>query len=576
MTQKKDEKQALRVKKSIFTNMVMLPFIPFMLAIGVSFYYFTTALENKTTGSLERVVADHGQMIESFLAERQADLELITRTYNFTSLNNVHTLTTVFENLKHRSAAFVDIGIFDRNGIHVKYCGPYPLKGREYKNERWFKAVMKSGFYISDVFLGYRNVPHFIIAVRQRGKDGDWVLRATIDTLFFDHLVSQVRIGKTGEAYILNQRGIAQTQHRMNGFKIMEQDPDFINFPKPQKDKISFIHTGISGTTYLYAVSQLKNRQWHLVVRQEKKDAYTLLYSAIYLNLLIMITGGAVIIVMAFFISGRISKAIDKLGKEKENLGFQLIRAAQLAEIGEMAAGFAHEINNPLQIIKNEHALITACMSEIAEKQATDTTPQNEEIQESMDQIRLQIERCAEITRAILKFGRENEYRDQLVDPASAIPEIIDMVKKKAGLSSITIKHRIAPEAPFFIGASSQFQQVMLNLLNNAVDAVTELHGSSGGMVEICAQQSEEGELHIQVTDNGIGIDEDNLKKIFSPFFTTKPVGKGTGLGLSVCYGIIESFGGRMSVKSEKNIGTTFTITLPPADRQLTDRQDHY
>ena len=536
---------------------------------GVSFFYFITALENKTISSLERVVEDHCQMIESFLRERQSDLELITRTYSYNQLNDPQTLTAVFENLRYRSGAFVDIGIFNKNGTHVRYCGPYPLKGKEYGDELWFKAVMGRGYYISDIFLGYRNVPHFIIAFRQSGKDGDWVIRATIDTLFFDRLVSQVRIGKTGEAYILNKQGITQTHRRMNGVRIMEPDPDFADFPESGQGIGSFIHTSAAGTTHLYAATRLKNNQWSLVVRQEKKDAYSPLYAAIYISLMIMVAGGAVIIIMAFFITGRISKAIDQLGMEKEHLGHQLIRATQLAEIGEMAAGFAHEINNPLQIIKNEHALITVCMDEALSAPETSPGKFQDEIQESMDQIRLQIERCAEITRAILKFGRENEYQDQPIDPATAIPEIITMVQKKADVNGIEIISGIAPDIPIFMGAPSQFQQVMLNLMNNAMDAVMELHGASGGIIDISAEKSGQGGLNIKISDNGTGISPENLKKIFSPFFTTKPVGKGTGLGLSVCYGIIESFGGRMFVKSEEKIGTTFTIFLPAENKSF-------
>ena len=113
------------------------------------------------------------------------------------------------------------------------------------------------------------------------------------------------------------------------------------------------------------------------------------------------------------------------------------------------------------------------------------------------------------------------------------------------------------------MGDASQFQQVMLNLFNNAMDAIAERHGSAGGVLAISSFQKNETQLSIIIRDNGAGISPDNMDKIFRPFFTTKPVGKGTGLGLSVCYGIIESFGGTMEVVSEANVGTTFVIGLP-------------
>ncbi len=300
-----------------------------------------------------------------------------------------------------------------------------------------------------------------------------------------------------------------------------------------------------------------------LVVRQEKKDAYRFLYTAAYINLIIMIIGLAVIIVAATFITDRILKQIEKLGREKKNLGNQLIRAAQLAEIGEMAAGFAHEINNPLQIIKSEHALIESILEDISGKMDDREKKDMDELEDSLSQIKLQVNRCSEITHAILRFGRKNEISRQTLNPCHIIPEIVHMIEKKAEVNGIEIIQYFSEHTPKFMGDPSQFQQVMLNLFNNAMAAIIERHGSKGGMLKIETGIKDEKSLTIKITDNGTGISEENLSKIFFPFFTTKPVGKGTGLGLSVCYGIIESFGGTMEVKSEDKTGTAFIIILP-------------
>lgn len=557
------KEKGMRVKRTILTNMIIVPFIPFLLAIGVSFYFFTTALENKTVNTLKRIVQDHCGMIESFLIERNSDLELITNTYSFEEINSTEAINTIFENLKDRSSAFVDLGLFDSRGIHIRYSGKYQLKGKVYKDEVWFKKVMQTGYYISDVFLGYRNVPHFIIAVRQDSGDKTWVLRATIDTLFFDTLVSKVRIGRTGEAYILNKNGIAQTLRRSNGTRVLEMDPDYSGFPELQKTTHTFIKADSTKNKYVYATTWLKNGEWLLVVRQEKKDAYKYLYSALYINILIMVLGGAIIIVIALYTTERILKRIEQLGMEKESLGNQLIRATQLAEIGEMAAGFAHEINNPLQIIKSEYTLIETLFDDVFGNDGISKKEEIQDIEESLDQIKLQVNRCSEITHAILKFGRENETKEQLLHPFIIIPEIIKMIEKKAAVSGIEIVKDISEDAPGFMGDPSQFQQVMLNLFNNALDAIEERHGSSGGRLSVAVCRENENKVEIKITDNGSGINPENIEKIFSPFFTTKPVGKGTGLGLSVCYGIIESFGGTMQVKSDQNIGTTFVIRLP-------------
>ncbi len=603
---KKDSVQKARVlhkekenlaKRSILINIIVVPFIPFILALGVSFYYFTTALESKTINGLKRVVEDHRGMIQSFLLERRSDLELLTNTYTYDELNHEATLNNVFQSLQRRSSAFIDLGLFNEQGVHVKYSGSYGLRGKNYKDAPWFMEVMKTGVYISDIFLGYRNVPHFVIAVRQRqniagspdiergmleGQAVDlikeneaWVLRATIDTSYFNTLVSSVRIGKTGEAYIVNKNRIFQTKRRSDGIKIMEKDVDFDSFnikEISQGEILTFIKAIPGQNKYLYAVTNLKNGDWTLVVRQEKKDAYEALHSAFYITLIIMILGGAIIFMMAFYMTERIMKQIDDLSLEKENLGHQLIRAAQLAEIGEMAAGFAHEINNPLQIIKSEHALITMLFTESADKSnagADISIPLEDmkDIKSSLDQVALQVDRCASITQAILKFGRKKDIDVQPLSPHIIIPEIISMVEKKAKVHGIKIEVNLPDDLPDFIADSSQFQQVMLNLFNNAMDAVIEKNGSLGGTLFIEAHKTDDKMLEIKITDNGAGISPENLKKIFSPFFTTKPVGKGTGLGLSVCYGIIQKAGGFMDVKSQLGRGTTFTINLPVPDR---------
>jgi len=552
-----------RIKRAILTNMIIVPFIPFLLAMGVSFYFFTAALENKTTSSLKRIVGDHRDMIESFLMERKSDLELIINTFDFEQINQKESIDRIFENLKNRSGAFVDLGLFDFRGVHVCYSGKYQLKGKDYKEALWFKEVMEKGYYISDIFLGYRNVPHFVIAVKQYTGGKTWVLRATIDTLFFDRLVSKVRIGRTGESYILNRTGIAQTERRSGAVRVMEKDPEYADSFLSESHIHTFIHSDAAKRKYLYATAGLKNRDWLLVVRQEKQDAYTFLYSAFYISLIIMVIGGAVIMIMAVYITEHIVKRIAQLGQEKENLGYQLIRATQLAEIGEMAAGFAHEINNPLQIIKGEHALIKTILEDLSGKIKGEDIDDMNEIAESLDQIKLQVNRCSEITHAILKFGRKNEIKEQVLNPSQIIPDMVHMIEKKAMVSGIEIITQISENSPLFMGDPSQFQQVMLNLLNNAMDAIGERHGSSGGRLKIESSKKDDNSLLIEITDNGVGISPENIEKIFSPFFTTKPVGQGTGLGLSVCYGIIESFGGTMAVTSEQNTGTTFSICLP-------------
>lgn len=139
------------------------------------------------------------------------------------------------------------------------------------------------------------------------------------------------------------------------------------------------------------------------------------------------------------------------------------------------------------------------------------------------------------------------------------------MIANKAGVEGIAITQDILEDISSIQGDPGQLQQVLINLFNNAIYAIVERHGSEGGELAVGAGLNDGGMVRTYVRDNGAGISPENLKKVFSPFFTTKPVGKGTGLGLSVCYGIIDAMGGVMRVSSQKGLGTTFTIDLPVA-----------
>ena len=449
------------MKKILLAIMILVPLLLFILALGTGYYYFTTSLETNTIASMKRIVSDHAQMIESFLSERKSDLAYICDSYTFQELSQPLNLRAIFNNLQLKSNAFSDLGIFNEAGVHVTYQGPYKLTGKHYKDEYWFKEVMKHGYYVSDIFLGYRRIPHFIIAVSRKGESGKWAIRATIDTLMFNHLVEKVRIGKTGEAFILDASGMLQTEPRSGG-DLMEKFTDTIEYPLTPGGINTFIKEDTKGEKFLYATTWLKNKEWLLVVRQEKADAFKALRTAAYLIILISVIGGAGIVVLAFYLTNRIVARMEKMDADKKRLSQQLIGASRLAELGEMAAGFAHEINNPLQIINSEQSLIKMNLTEMKENGQLRKSELLSEIEDSIDQIQQQISRCAEITQQILKFGRQSEPKPQNINLKNFIPETITMVAKKASVHGISIEQNVATDTPLIHGDSTQLQQVML------------------------------------------------------------------------------------------------------------------
>jgi two-component system, NtrC family, sensor kinase len=550
------------IKRTILTCMILVPAIPFVLILIIGFYHFKVSLETRTLKNMHRIARDHRVIIESFLTERIGDLELIHASYPFDELRRHQMLSKIFSRLQLTSNAYTDLGVFDANGVHVAYHGPFPLTGKVYKDESWFKEVIKQGVFISDIFMGFRQSPHFVIAVARDSDQGRWVLRATIDSQTFNSLVGGVEIGQTGEAFIMNREGVLQTTRRSDG-NLLDVSGDVIRLNDRLQDIALGDNTYFSKADYLYAVTLLKGKKWVLFVRQAKSEAYQALRTTVFATALICLLGGLLIVVAAFYLTNRIVNRMEKIDAEKEQLGQQLISASRLAELGEMAAGFAHEINNPLQIIKSEQSLMEAVLTDLKDVGDIKDSPSLTELEESMDQVNLQISRCAKITQAILKFGRQAEPTVQAIDLRHYIPEVVQMVAKRASVHGISLVQHVADDAARVQVDPAQLQQVLINLFNNALDAILDRHGTSGGELRIATEIKPDGWVEIIVSDNGCGISQDNLPKVFSPFFTTKPVGEGTGLGLSVCYGIIDSMGGAMKVKSEKGHGTVFTVRLP-------------
>ena len=389
------------MKRLILASMIVVPLILFIAIMGIGYYYFTMSIETSTIASMKRIVEDHRHMIDSFLSEREADLEFILRSYRYEELTDTENLARVFDLLQKQSNTFVDLGVFNEDGIHVAYQGPYKLTGKVYKEAAWCKEVMKKGYFISDIFLGYRRIPHFVIALMREDDGKKWVIRATIDTYMFNDMVKKVRIGKTGEAYILNADGIFQTERRSGG-SLLDKDPDSAEYPTQHSGIKTFIKKDARGDKYLYATTWLKDKRWFLIVRQEKADAFKALRSAGYMIALIMVIGCAGIVGIAFYEANRIVRRMERIDSEKDELGQQLVRASRLAEIGEMATGIAHEINNPLQVMKSEQTLIDVILEDLKEKGEIQESEDLKELEDSMAQIKLQIDRCSIIMHAVL------------------------------------------------------------------------------------------------------------------------------------------------------------------------------
>ena len=249
-------------------------------------------------------------------------------------------------------------------------------------------------------------------------------------------------------------------------------------------------------------------------------------------------------------LEAEIAKKTEEIKKTHESL----MQTEKLASLGRMAAGVAHEINNPLTgVVTFAHLLKKGF------------PPDSQEAQD-IDIIIEQSERCSKIIKNLLTFARATPSEKGNVSINDVLSRTIFMVQNQEKFHHIKFKINLE-DSPFIIaGDSSQFQQIFLNMFINAADAM----GERGNITVATRTISENGKPYVEIefTDEGTGIDEKYLPKLFEPFFTTKPVGKGTGLGLSVSHGIVKHFGGYIKVKSEVGKGTSFFVRLPLPEKQ--------
>ncbi len=242
----------------------------------------------------------------------------------------------------------------------------------------------------------------------------------------------------------------------------------------------------------------------------------------------------------------------------------QLIDAEKLASLGRMAAGIAHELNGPLT------GIVT-----FAHLMRKRIPPEDKQDAEALDVIIEQANKCSKIIKGLLGFARKGTSEKIQISINDLLESSIAMVKNQAEFHNVQLVFNLAENLPSVTVDPNQIQQVFLNMLTNAVDAMNDV-GTIKITTRIVKDETDPNKqfVEIEFADTGPGIPPEHMNKIFEPFFTTKPVGKGTGLGLPVSYGIIKKHGGDITVKSEVGKGATFLIRLPAEQPQWNNTQE--
>ena len=559
--QKKSNGHYHALRRNILLTIIIVSITPMILVSISILYQFNVSYREKVEAHLKTLVKKHKQNIDNFLKEKSGDIASLAKTFTFAEMSDESFLRDRLAILQEEyDPAFVDLGVINARGVQIAYAGPFNLGKAVYSSAEWFNRAMESDkVYVSNVFLGIRGLPHFIVAVRDNWNGEPWILRATIDFVAFNDLVENIRIGETGFAFILNREGEFQTKPLHN---IIPSKQPYVGFLKNEtklQNEITLIEReDASGIDEIYVAAFLKGGQWLLVYQQRAADAFTDLRNAFSVTLAIILLGSIGIISMAYILSKKMVSRIVKMDKEKQIMNTQIVETGKLASIGELAAGIAHEINNPVAIMVEEAGWIEDLLIEEDIKESENL----EEFKRALKQIHVQGKRCKEITHKLLSFARKSDSRAQDVQVNELLREVISLSEQRAKYSNVVINNSLEENLPTIRASESELQQVFLNLINNALDAMEKTGGNMAISTKMMSGHAGQNIL-IQVTDEGAGIPESDLIRIFDPFYTTKPVGKGTGLGLSICYGIVKQLGGDIEVKSAIGEGATFIIRIP-------------
>lgn len=257
--------------------------------------------------------------------------------------------------------------------------------------------------------------------------------------------------------------------------------------------------------------------------------------------------------VSAFWLDGeRMFTGIVRNITDRKRLEDQLIQSSKLASLGELVGGIAHEINNPASII------LMRASSLMREAKATGCP---DDILDDIAVIQRQCSKVAQITSGLLAFSRQSPFDPKPADVNRTVSNAIGLVEQLMKNRDITCHTELDPDLPTVLLDTTRVEQVMLNLFNNAMDAMPD-----GGRLSVLSSVCEEGGqrmIRVAVSDTGEGVAHEHLDRLFDPFFTTKDVGKGTGLGLAISYGIVQEHGGRLTVESQPGEGATFTLLIP-------------
>ncbi|MCG6868815.1 MAG: two-component sensor histidine kinase [Gammaproteobacteria bacterium] len=534
---------------AIVVSTCLVSFIP-LIVMGFSNYYqYQEAFEDEVKHPIRLLASNARRSLQFYLEERISLLNFIIDDKAFAELRDQKTLEQVFRNLKKNHSGFVDIGLIDAAGVQRSYVGPYGLLDKNYSGQDWLEQVLLYGQHVSDVFLGYRQFPHFSVSVKRLdGAGKPYILRASLNTDIITQEPEPTGSRASRDSFIVNRQGVLQTPSKIFG---NIQTPIPLELPSNIDGTIIRDEVDEHRRHRVVGYSPIDKSPFIFVVLEERSTLLASWFALRNKLLSFLIISMSVILIVslagATYMVNRLRKADD----QRLALLYKVEHTSKMASIGRLAAGVAHEVNNPLAIINEKAGLLKDYVT------LFEDFPHKDRFLKHIDPILDSVERCAQITRRLLRFARHIDIQWEPIELEVLLKDVLAFVEKESVYRRLTINLYAEAGLPVIESDRGRLQQVFLNIINNAFDAIED-----GGRIDIALTLEGRDCINVTIKDYGIGIPKDQLHSIFEPFYTTKK-NHGTGLGLSISYGIVEKLGGKLLAESVEGEWTQFSVILP-------------
>lgn len=606
----KEKNYFVSIKSKLILMMIGVCVIPFIFLVFTNIVTLKNEIERSIHKEHELIASKISQTVVEMVKTTQESLEAIALTNPdiFDIYNKSNREDTIYRMLK-KYTHLEEISMVSSRGMElVKISKRYAISPKELKNissDEKFQTLKGGKLYIGEPEIDLDNQIVFELGVPVVGGEGEYFSGAIIAKLSLRQIMKKIDITKTNQgSYIIliddkgslighsdysqvtRRQDVTKSKGVLNLLHIKESQDNVLKYENFE----TMIYNSYLGQEVLGVYGLIPIVNWGVVVEQPLDNAYRplrLILTKVILTFLITITIISLTVSILVYIfmkpinelekgvnavkSGNFNYKIpktsnDEIGmvidafngmteeirKKRENESLIML-AEKRAAIGTLAAGVAHEINNPM----NNLGFYATDLLERLKTEDIKDLYEDGVIQDYLEIIKEQIDRCSEITRNLLRFSRESKMDVVPVDIYKVIQDILKLMDHKLKKQKIETEINVNIEGPIIMADESQVQQMLLNIITNAVDAM-----ECQGKLTISIEQVDEY-IRLKVKDTGHGIKEQDKARIFDPFYTTKPIGKGTGLGLSISQAIIERMRGSIEIYSEENKGTEVDIRLP-------------